>query len=249
MKAGECGYWTFVPYFVTTCGLYAFAPNTGPPEPIQHYNKVFPGYSTDFVSITNSNAEQVYDGATVFVYVDCANLEPIPCGSTRQQDAALSADGVALPRAAVQSALSANSAAPTETHTAVAAASTISGFSVQYPSTVTATASATIAAAPAPPSAPPSNNCFWQGNDVFQSYTVTLADDRSIDQSCGAGFLNKLRGRCGQGITNWGCTHDGDKGAILTFNIPTTCKNPDIQDALNAASQDQKISFNCYEQT
>ena len=202
MKAGECGYWTFVPYIVTTCGLCAFSPNTGPPEPIKHYNKVFPGCSTDFVSITNSNGEQVHNGATVFVYVDCAKLEPIPCGSTPQQDAAWCADGVALPRAAVQSELSANSAATTETHTDIAAASTISGFSVQYPSTVTATASATTAAAPAPPSASPSNSCFWQGNDVFQSYTVTLADDRSIDQSYGAGFPDNLRGRCGQGITN-----------------------------------------------
>ena len=95
------------------------------------------------------------------------------------------------------------------------------------------------------PSQTPTNNCSYVDNAAYLSYTLNLIDDKSIDTSCGGGFLDNLRGRCGQGITAWGCNYVGDTGATMSWNVPETCSVNDVQDAINAASQGQDLKLTC----
>ena len=45
------------------------------------------------------------------------------------------------------------------------------------------------------------NTCSYVNNNLWYSYTISLLDDRSIDDSCGGGFLDNLCGRRGGGVT------------------------------------------------
>ena len=101
------------------------------------------------------------------------------------------------------------------------------------------------APAPAAPPPAPSNSCSYVDNSVFNSYTVNLLNDKDIDSTCGAGFLDNLRGRCGGGITAWACNYTTGKGAQLQFNVPLTCSTDDVSDAINAASQSQNLKLDC----
>ncbi|OQE19221.1 hypothetical protein PENFLA_c019G03579 [Penicillium flavigenum] len=81
-----------------------------------------------------------------------------------------------------------------------------------------------------------------------------------IDQVCGQGYLDNLRGRCGT-ITDWGCmfvdenvnkveekekNEDQITGAKMTFLTQAFCSASDIIEAIGAASAaDGRKSSNC----
>lgn len=143
-KEGECGYFSFLPHMVTTCGLVANAPDNSDelcPQPKQHYNRVDYGCESDFVDIKTADGDTRHQGATVFVYVDCATNAPLPCGDGSKQDAAYCKDGVALPRSVLLQQLN---AMPNATVSGNASATVVESFADPSPTMANATGVAAL---------------------------------------------------------------------------------------------------------
>ena len=116
---------------------------------------------------------------------------------------------------------------------------------MQFPttiSTILAILSTTALGAPAPQpeiaarDSNPDNTCHSNSHGVI-SYVITLTDDRSIDDTCGGGILDNVRGRCGGGgaVTGWGCNYVGPTGASMSFDVGIGCNGGDVAAAILAA--------------
>ncbi|KAK0516037.1 hypothetical protein JMJ35_002071 [Cladonia borealis] len=81
--------------------------------------------------------------------------------------------------------------------------------------------------------------------DITLNYGVLIPNDSEYDKSCGEGFLDNLRGRCGV-ISGWGCGYTGAENttAALSFSTVNTCTEWDVTQALLAASYG-KLNIPC----
>lgn len=80
---------------------------------------------------------------------------------------------------------------------------------------------------------------------AFQWY-ITIPNDNRFDSSCGAGFLDNFRGRCGV-ITSWGCEYIGADltTAALWFWTDVACTLDDATQVIAAASENNIPSMQC----
>ena len=86
----------------------------------------------------------------------------------------------------------------------------------------------------------PDDQCHSNLHGV-NDYNISLTDDRSIDVDCGRGILDNVRGRCADGVTNWGCDYSGDTGAIIHFTTVAECTPGDVSAAIYAAGGPQLV--------
>ncbi|PGH16529.1 hypothetical protein AJ79_01634 [Helicocarpus griseus UAMH5409] len=92
-----------------------------------------------------------------------------------------------------------------------------------------------------------------------QWYVFATKESMPINQRCGAGYLDNLRGECGW-VIDWGCkfvdenakkveekekNEDQIKGAIMTFVTAGTCSGSHIKRAMKVASAAEKGPDDC----
>ncbi|KAK6538493.1 hypothetical protein TWF694_010076 [Orbilia ellipsospora] len=77
-------------------------------------------------------------------------------------------------------------------------------------------------------------SCVYYQYPVDYVYRIWVYNDKSVDTSCGQGFLDNFHGR-GCTVTGWTCNYNGPD-AYLQFQTDLFCGPDDIQAAIQAAS-------------
>lgn len=88
--------------------------------------------------------------------------------------------------------------------------------------------------------------CAYDDRLPAVHWGILIPNDASVDGSCGIGFLDNFRGRCGV-VTSWKCDFVGASSttAWLDFYTSQFCTAWDGTQAIHAASQSLDYNIPC----
>ena len=93
---------------------------------------------------------------------------------------------------------------------------------------------------PVPDSPNLNNACCYKYLFIMWRWTITLADDRSIDnKKCGQRFHDEIMFGWLCAISDWKCVYTNELGARLTFNTDMFCDKRVMEEAIYNASRNQ----------
>jgi hypothetical protein len=83
------------------------------------------------------------------------------------------------------------------------------------------------------------SSCSYDNKILSLNYKVVLAGGIGDCQD----FLDKLRGQCGAGITNWGC--GSGNTVTATFTAPLTCTGGAVGNAIYVSTNLKTAGIDC----